>query len=80
MNLKELLEWSELIPKDSTQAGAEKVAQELVRAAQQKAYESGKPNATYKMAHILADRFHSNVLAAIDREIEFLRMKSVDVD
>ena len=80
MKLQHLFEWSELIPKDPTKSSADKIAQELVRAAQQKAYESGKPQATWKMAHILADRFHSNVLAAIDKEIEFLRMKSVDVD
>ena len=59
---------------DST---ANKIGVQLYREARNAAYEQGKPNASKKLAETMANRFHSEILKAIDEETRFQTAKQV---
>jgi hypothetical protein len=77
MKLLPLLEaQSEFIPRDHARSTAGGIARQLLSTAK---YEAGmEPRQARELAHKLANRFHSDVLAAIDEELNFMQMKSVD--
>jgi hypothetical protein len=75
MKIEQLLEvQAEIIPRDVTQNAAENIVRQFIRTAQYEA--GGNSRATREIAHKLATRFHSNVLAAIDSEMEFSQLKT----
>lgn len=66
----------EVIPCDPAQNTASNIAHQLIRVAQYQA--GGWTVATRELAHTLAIRFHSKVLAAIDAELDFSQLKTFD--
>lgn len=77
MKLSALLEGrAELIPRDPTKEAAVNIARQLIQKAQYEA--GGKPKATRELAQKMADGLHSNIAAAIDAELNFSQMKTVD--
>jgi len=74
MKISTLLEvQAEFIPRDRSKNTADGIARQFINAAQYKA--RGNPKATRELAQKLANRFHSDVLAAIDQEMNYTQMK-----
>lgn len=75
MKVNALLEGrAEFIPRDRSKNTAGSIAQQLINAARYKA--GGDPKATRELAQKLAARFHSDILAAIDSEMNYAQMKN----
>ena len=59
----------EFLPFDRAKGGSRSIAQQIVRNAQALAYKNGEPTKAQEYAHKAADRFHSEILKAIDEEL-----------
>lgn len=64
------------IPRDREHNTAGSIARQIVRAARYKG--GAKPKQARDIAHKMASRFHSDVLQAIDAELDYDQLKSVD--
>ena len=69
----------ELIQSGSRGA-ADKLAQQFIRVANEEAYKAGRPgdpSIIRQTVDKLVNNFSSNILAAVDRELKFSRIKTV---
>ena len=71
-----LHEVQDFIPRDREHTTAGSIAEQILRAANYKG--GGNPARAKKIAHIMAGRFHSDILRVIDAELGYSQMKDVD--
>lgn len=80
MKLSQIINEQELIPRETAKRGAASIGKQLLHVARQEAYKQRRTDDAFvkQMAEKLANRFHANILAAIDEEMAISRMKTVD--
>ena len=77
MKIKAVLEgYTEFLPRNKTRISARKLAQQFAREAMTAT--GGHKTKTRNVAHTMAQRFLSDVLEAIDYELEFSGASHVD--
>lgn len=68
------------MPRETTKCGAASIGKQLLSVARQEAYKQRRTDDAFirQIAEKLANRFYTNILAAIDEEMAISRMKTVD--